>query len=57
MIENGFPFDRISEIAEAESWRKEIYRPVYHVHKWWAQRLGSDSITPAGARSAARSPA
>lgn len=40
-IENGFPFDRISEIAEAESWRKEIYRPVYHVHKWWAQRLGS----------------
>lgn len=40
-IEDGFPFDLISEIAEAESWRKEIYRPVYHVHKWWAQRLGS----------------
>jgi len=24
-----------------ESWRKEVYRPVYHVHKWWAKRLGS----------------
>ena len=28
-------------MAEAESWRKEVYRPIYHVHKWWAQRLGS----------------
>ncbi len=41
VIENGFPFEQVSEIAEAESWRKEIYRPIYHVHKWWAQRLGS----------------
>lgn len=40
-IEDGFPFEQVSEIAEIESWRKEIYRPVYHVHKWWAQRLGS----------------
>ena len=40
-IENGFPFVEISAIAEAESWRKEIYRPTYHLHKWWAQRLGS----------------
>lgn len=40
-IDDGFPFEVISEIAEAESWRKEIYRPIYHVHKWWAQRLGS----------------
>lgn len=40
-IEDGFPFEDISEIAEIESWRKEIYRPIYHVHKWWAQRLGS----------------
>ena len=36
-----FPFEHLSEVAEAESWRKEIYRPIYHVHKWWAQRLGS----------------
>lgn len=41
VIEDGFPFERVSEVAEAESWRKEIYRPIYHVHKWWAQRLGS----------------
>jgi putative DNA methylase len=36
-----FPFETISELAEIESWRKEIYRPVYHVHKWWACRLGT----------------
>ena len=36
-----FPFEQLSRIAERESWRKEIYRPIYHVHKWWAQRLGS----------------
>lgn len=37
----GFPFEHISRIAELESWRKEINRPIYHIHKWWAQRLGS----------------
>jgi putative DNA methylase len=36
-----FPFEHISKIAEMESWRKEIHRPIYHLHKWWAQRLGS----------------
>jgi DNA methylase len=40
-IEDGFPFEAVSEVAEVESWRKEVYQPVYHVHKWWAQRLGS----------------
>lgn len=40
-IEDGFSFEEVSEIAEVESWRKEVYRPIYHVHKWWAQRLGS----------------
>jgi len=39
--EPSFPFEHLSEIAELESWRKEINRPVYHIHKWWAQRLGS----------------
>jgi putative DNA methylase len=39
--DEAFPFEWISDIAEAESWRKEIYRPCYHLHKWWAQRLGS----------------
>src|SRR5207245_93983 len=39
--EPSFPFERLSEIAELESWRKEVNRPTYHIHKWWAQRLGS----------------
>ncbi len=38
---DSFPFEFISELAEMESWRKEVYRPVYHIHKWWAKRLGS----------------
>jgi len=28
-------------VAEKESWRKELHRPIYHLHKWWAKRLGS----------------
>ena len=52
---DDFPFEHISNIAERESWRKEINRPIYHVHKWWAQRLGSvfraiviGALTPSG---------
>ena len=37
----GFPFEVLSDTAEAESWRKEVHRPIYHVHKWWARRLGT----------------
>lgn len=40
-IERDFPIVEISQIAEQESWRKEINRPIYHIHKWWATRLGS----------------
>lgn len=36
-----FSFEFLSEIAQRESWRKEIYRPVNYIHKWWAKRLGS----------------
>ncbi|MEX2176621.1 MAG: DNA methyltransferase [Pirellulaceae bacterium] len=36
-----FPFEFLSRLAERESWRKEVHRPIYHVHKWWAKRLGS----------------
>jgi adenine-specific DNA methylase len=39
--EVGFPFEQLGKVAQVESWRKEIHRPVYHLHKWWAQRLGS----------------
>jgi putative DNA methylase len=38
---DDFPFEFLSRLAERESWRKEIHRPIYHVHKWWAKRLGS----------------
>lgn len=40
-IERRFPLAEISLLAERESWRKEIFRPIYHIHKWWANRLGS----------------
>lgn len=39
--DSAFPFERFADVAELESWRKEVHRPVYHLHKWWAQRLGS----------------
>lgn len=40
-LEIDFPIHEISELAEQESWRKELNRPIYHIHKWWATRLGS----------------
>ncbi|MGH7794436.1 MAG: DNA methyltransferase [Candidatus Binatia bacterium] len=36
-----FPIEFVSELAKMESWRKEVHRPIYHIHKWWAKRLGS----------------
>src|SRR5258706_14052947 len=38
---DDFPIEFVSKLAEIESWRKEVHRPIYHVHKWWANRLGS----------------
>jgi putative DNA methylase len=40
-IELDFPVIEVSQLAQRESWRKEINRPIYHIHKWWAKRLGS----------------
>lgn len=40
-LEYDFPIVELSQVAEQESWRKEINRPLYHIHKWWATRLGS----------------
>src|SRR5579885_2644783 len=40
-LEIDLPIEEISALAELESWRKEVNRPVYHIHKWWATRLGS----------------
>lgn len=57
-LECDFPLIEISRIAELESWRKEINRPIYHIHKWWATRLGSvfraialGALTPPGANT------
>ena len=56
-LEYDFPIVEVSQIAEHESWRKEINRPLYHIHKWWATRLGSvfraiilAALSPAHAR-------
>ena len=38
---DAFPFEFLSLLGERESWRKELHRPLSHVHKWWAKRLGS----------------
>jgi adenine-specific DNA methylase len=39
--DESFPFEALSHVAELESWRKEVNRPLSHIHKWWAQRLGT----------------
>ncbi|MGH9385908.1 MAG: DNA methyltransferase [Vicinamibacterales bacterium] len=39
--DEAFPFEALSDVCEIESWRKEINRPLYHIHKWWAHRLGT----------------
>jgi putative DNA methylase len=38
---DSFPFEFLSQLAERESYRKEVFRPIYYLHKWWAKRLGS----------------
>jgi putative DNA methylase len=35
------PYPDLSAIARVEAHRKNIYRPAYYVHKWWARRTGS----------------
>jgi putative DNA methylase len=38
---DAFPFEFLSQLGQRESWRKEVHRPIYHIHKWWAKRLGT----------------
>jgi putative DNA methylase len=49
------PYVELSVMARVEAHRKNIYRPPYYVHKWWARRIGSvfrgialDMLLPAG---------
>lgn len=54
--DESFPFEALSVVCEIESWRKELNRPLYHIHKWWAHRLGTafraiaiGTLAPSGA--------
>lgn len=40
-IEDNFPIKKIQLIANAESQRRQFYRPIYSIHKSWARRPGS----------------
>ena len=31
----------MDELAEKETYRRDVYRPIYSLHKWWARRPGS----------------
>jgi adenine-specific DNA methylase len=35
------PLNLMDELAEKETYRRDIYRPIYSLHKWWARRPGS----------------
>ncbi|MFC7214299.1 DUF1156 domain-containing protein [Saliphagus sp. GCM10025334] len=35
------PLNLMDELAESESYRRDVYRPIYSLHKWWARRPGS----------------
>lgn len=35
------PYADLSAMASVEAHRKNIYRPPYYIHKWWARRTGS----------------
>lgn len=35
------PLNLMDELAEKESYRRDVYRPIYSLHKWWARRPGS----------------
>jgi putative DNA methylase len=40
-IEADFPNLEVSRLARLESYRKNVYRPAYYIHKWWARRTGA----------------
>lgn len=33
-IEADFPILEVSQLAQLESYRKNIYHPAYYIHKW-----------------------
>jgi putative DNA methylase len=41
LIDSYFDVDLANEIAQLESYNKNLYRPNTYLHKWWARRCGS----------------
>jgi putative DNA methylase len=35
------PLELMDKLAEKETYRRDVYRPIYSLHKWWARRPGS----------------
>jgi adenine-specific DNA methylase len=35
------PLNLMDRLAEKEAYRRDVYRPIYSLHKWWARRPGS----------------
>jgi len=35
------PLSLMDKLAEKETYRRDVYRPIYSLHKWWARRPGS----------------
>ena len=40
-IPNIFTEDMITKLAQEETGKRQYYRPVYSIHKWWARRPGA----------------
>lgn len=38
---NSYTEDIISRLAQDETGKRQFYRPVYSLHKWWARRPGT----------------
>lgn len=41
LIPNSYTEDTISKLSQEETGKRQYYRPVYSLHKWWARRPGA----------------
>ncbi len=41
LVPNSYVEDSISKLAQEETGKRQYYRPVYSLHKWWARRPGA----------------
>lgn len=41
MIADSFTEDVITKLSQEEAGKRQHYRPVYSIHKWWARRPGT----------------